>query len=42
VEETTKNVHDVVAGVKSVVTPAVVTKAITNVIDKLTKDKEKK
>ena len=42
VETTTKNIHDVVAGVKSVVTPAVVTKAITGWIEKLTSEKKEK
>jgi hypothetical protein len=42
VEETANNVHDVVKGVKSVVTPAVITNAITGWIEKLTANKSDK
>jgi hypothetical protein len=42
VEETVDNIHDVIKGVKAVVTPAAVAQAITGWIEKLTKSKSKK
>jgi hypothetical protein len=41
VEETTQNIHDVIKGVKSVVTPAVITNAVTSWVNKFTNKSKK-
>jgi regulator of replication initiation timing len=42
VKETTQNIHDIVQGVKAVITPAVITSAVTNWIERLANKSNKK